>query len=417
MKKHDFGSKIISTCQICGGDDLRPVVELGTIPPVNAMPSIDTQLAAEFSYPLDLVRCTSCSLVQITCEVSGEILFPTTYPYLSGSTKILARNFEDLAKESCETLGLDSASLVMDIGSNDGTLLSKFKDAGVRVLGIEPTDAYKVAVKNGIDSVNEFFSEQLAGKLVKEFGRPKLVTAANVFAHIADVNSIVRGIKALIGDDGVFVSESHYLGSIIDELQYDTIYHEHLRYYSLASISHLLSAHGLKVFKAVHIPSHGGSIRVYASASDAFDLDQSVTDILTEERKLGLIDGRRDAEFKNRVIRSKHQLLKMLSSIKIEGKDIVGIGAPSRASTLMNFTGIDETFLDAVMEISSSKKIGKLMPGTRVPVIDEAYLYEHQPEFALLLSWHIADELCAIIRRNGYNGKFIVPLPTPKILN
>lgn len=409
-------SRIIHDCQVCGADNLVPIISLGTMPPVNEMPEIGETKPVEMRFPLDLVRCTSCGLVQVSCEVNSAILFPKTYPYLSGSTGSLLKNFANLAEEAEKTLGLTKDDLVLDIGSNDGSLLSKFADLGIGVLGVEPTDACLNARANGIETINEFFTESLATSILADRGVVSLITAANVFAHINDVNAVLRGIVSLIGGDGVFISESHYLQSVLTELQYDTIYHEHLRYYSLTSLATLFEQHGLSIFKVVRIPSHGGSIRVYASASDRFSRDASVDDMFQEEQRLGLADGRLDNVFADRVRENKLALVEMLAKIKLKGNRIVGIGAPSRASTLLNYTGIDESYLDAVLELPSSKKIGKFMPGTSIPVIDERHLFEQQPEYALLLSWHIAEELCHALRCKGFAGKFIQPLPSPCII-
>ena len=236
----------------------------------------------------------------------------------------------------------------------------------------------------------------------------------NVFAHIEHVHDVVDAVVGLLVDDGLFISESHYLVPLLDTLQYDTIYHEHLRYYSLSSLKYLLEAHGLEIVHAKRIPTHGGSIRVYAARTGTRPVSGAVSDILAHERQV--LTPAAFAEFRRRVSQSKLDLMALLRDIRAAGGRIYAVGAPSRASTLVNYVGLDESILDCVLEIKGSYKIGKYMPGTLIPVLDEARLFEDQPEYALLLSWHIGDELAGKLRALGYRGKFIVPLPTPRIL-
>ncbi|MBI1204850.1 MAG: methyltransferase, partial [Rhodopseudomonas sp.] len=232
---------------------------------------------------------------------------------------------------------------------------------------------------------------------------------------IEDVHSIVDGIVEMMAPDGAFISESHYLIGLLDTLQYDTVYHEHLRYYSLASLKHLLEMHDLEVFHARPIPSHGGSIRVYAGRKGVHQVQDSVRHMLAAEPR-GDHMSQRLKQFKHDVLLSKLRLLSMLRDLKEENARIVGISAPSRASTLFNYVGLDDGIIDYVCEIGGSLKIGKCMPGTAIPVVDEARLFEDQPEAAIIFSWHIADELAPKLRAKGYKGKLITPLPVPRYL-
>jgi len=213
----------------------------------------------------------------------------------------------------------------------------------------------------------------------------------------------------------VFVSESHYLLPLVETLQYDTIYHEHLRYYHLGALQQLLGGHGLEIFRVKRIPTHGGSIRVFSALKGRYPVDASVPKTLAEEDQLGITDGTALKTFRERVIQSKVELHALLAPIKAEGQKIYGIGAPSRASTLINYTGLDDGLIECVMEVSGSHKLNKYVPGTRIPVLDEKKLFEDQPEYALLFSWHIAEELMTNLRKKGFLGKFIVPLPKPHI--
>ena len=410
-------SRPIDCCQVCNSKRLNSVLFVGYIPPVNTMPVVGSVPVEEPAYPLEMLRCSNCGLVQIGLEVAPEVLFPESYPYLSGSTRILRSNFADLCVESAGLLRLAKDKLVIDIGSNDGTLLANFHEAGYPVLGIEPSQAADVAMSRGINTLKAYFNRVIARKIASEHGKAQLITAANVFAHIGDIHSVVDGIVDLLDENGVFVSESHYLLDLVETIQYDTIYHEHLRYYSLGSLQYLLAMHELEVFHIKRIPTHGGSIRVYSARKGQREILPSVKDQLTEEARRGLTDGSGLKDFRQRVIRSKNDLYELIAPLKRAGARIFGIGAPSRASTLINYVGINDGILDAVMEVSSSYKLNKYVPGTRIPVLDESLLFKDQPEYALLLSWHIAEELAVNLRKGGYKGKFITPLPEPRILD
>lgn len=409
-------SKSITHCQICGGDRLSSLLFIGHVPPVNTMPPVGSKPDAELRFPLEMLRCEECSLVQIGYDVDQRILFPHSYPYLSGTTRILRDNFRHLA-ETCQKRGeFTAGDLVVDIGANDGTLLAPFKELGCKVLGVEPSQAADVALSRGIAMLKGYFSQETAARVVLEHGRPRIVTAANVFAHITDIHSIVRAIKAMMQPGGIFISENHYLLGLIETLQYDTIYHEHLRYYSVGSLAQLFARHDLEIFHVERIPTHGGSVRVFTAEKGARAIEPSVAALLEQERGYGLEDGKALGDFRQRVLQSKLDLLAMLAAVKRKGERVFGVGAPSRASTLVTYVGLDAGTIDCVVEVKGSHKLDKYMPGTRIPVLDEEKLYGEQPEYALLLSWHIADELAENLRKRGYKGKFIVPLPEPRVI-
>lgn len=391
------------------------MLSLGYMPPVNQMVRIGEVARQQPWFPTDLLHCRNCDLVQLGLAVDPAIIFPPEYPYTSGTTKLLRDNFADLHRESAAMLGLGADDLVVDIGSNDGTLLSNFKAGGHRVLGIEPTDVGDLANTRGIPTLKRYFGPEVAREVKRDYGPASLVTAANCFAHIEDVHSIVDGIVEMLKDDGAFVSESHYLIPLLDTLQYDTIYHEHLRYYSVASLKHLLEMHGLEIFHAHPIPSHGGSIRVYAARHGSHTVQDSVRRMLSAEPR-GEALGKRLAAFRRDVVLSKLRLMSMLRDLKEKGARVAGISAPSRASTLVNYVGLDEALIDYVCEIPGSLKIGKYMPGTQIPVVDEARLFDQQPDCAVIFSWHIADELAPKLRAKGFRGQFIAPLPVPRFI-
>ena len=406
-------SVVVDRCQVCGCTDLRTVLFLGYMPPVNQMRTIGQAPHEQPAYPASMLHCPKCELVQLGLIVDPAILFPPEYPYTSGTTRILRENFAELYRECKHMIEPVADNLVVDIGSNDGTLLSNFA-SNHRVHGIEPTDMGHLANdERGIPTTVAFFNRESATKVRDEHGAATIITATNVFAHMENVHDIIESILQLLDDDGAFVCEVHYLMSLIETLQYDTIYHEHMRYYSLTSLKNLLEMHGLEVFHARRIPTHGGSIRVYSSRKGTRQMQSSVQTILDEEAATGEagLNG-----LQGRVVNSKLQLLSMLRDIKQRGQRVYGIGAPSRASTLVTYTGLDEGIMDCVLEIKGSYKIGKCMPGTLIPVQEESRLFDDPPDYALLLSWHIAEELMPKLREKGFRGGFIIPLPEPRIV-
>jgi hypothetical protein len=382
------------------------------MPPVNQMVVIGERPRQLPWFPTTLLYCGQCELVQLGLIVDPAIIFPPEYPYTSGTTKLLRDNFADLYTESSTMLGLGKDDFIVDIGSNDGTLISNFLKGGHRVLGIEPTDVSRIANSRGIPTLQSYFSSDVSRTVKSMHGPAKVVTAANCFAHMEDIHAIIEGILEMLAPDGVFISESHYLISLLDRLQYDTVYHEHLRYYSLTSLSHLLAMHGLEVFHARPIPTHGGSIRVYAARKGSQEVRSSVRDMLDGEPR-GDLMRERLAKFRNEVMLSKLRLLALIREFKEKGARICGISAPSRASTLVNYVGLDEALIDYVCEIAGSLKIGKYMPGTLIPVVEESRLFAENPDCAIIFSWHIADELALILRKKGYGGVLITPLPIP----
>lgn len=409
-----FGA--VTNCQVCEHTPLLPVLFLGYLPPVNLMRPLGKPPVEENWYPAEMLYCSECHLVQLGYVVDPRILFPPEYPYTSGTTRILRENFAELYRDSTSLLSLNRDDLIVDIGSNDGTLLSNFQSAGHRVAGIEPSLTAKIAEGRGIPTLMRYFDSDAVQSIKQSHGSPRVVTATNVFAHIPRVGELMRNIADLTGEEGVFISESHYLGSLIETLQYDTIYHEHLRYYSLISIRSLLERFGFRVLHVKKIPTHGGSIRVYATRSARYATMDSVQKLVDEERKIALDSPDWIQDFRRRTLRSKLDLYELLSRLKRHGATIYGIGAPSRASTLINYVGIDDGLLECILEVKGSLKVGKYVPGRNIPVLEEAKLYADQPPFVLLLSWHIAGELCGNLKRNGYRGDFILPLPHPHLI-
>lgn len=401
-------------CYICSNDDLIQFLDLGKHPPPLNFVSKENLKRDQSSYPLQVCFCNNCGLVQLGDAVDPNVMFKD-YLYTSGVSTAFRNHLSQFAKSLVDRFSPISKDLVIDIASNDGTLLKFFQSYGVRVLGIEPSNIAKLAEENGISTINDFFNEDIANKILEKHGQAKIITITNAFAHIKDLDSIMKGIKLLLMKDGVFVSESQYLVDIIEKLEYDTIYHEHLRYYSLHTLLQLFEKYDMEIFDCERISSHGGSIRVYAASKGQFVKSNNIEKMLNLERKLNLSSIETYKEFANRVYENKNDLLSLLQKIKSSGQKIVGISAPARSSTILNFCHIDSSILDYVVE-KSPLKLGKFTPGTHIEVVDDSKLVEDQPDYALLLSWHLSDSIIPKIQNDGYKGKIIVPLPKPKII-
>ena len=407
-------SKAVTRCQISNSKNLESLMFLGYLPPVNTLRKIGSTLEEEISFPAELLYCNKSKLAQLGCIVDKEILFPYSYPYTSSTTKILRENFANLYKDTLKITNLSKKDLIIDIGSNDGNLLSNFKN-NHKVLGVTPEKIGKLAIKRGIPTIIDYFNNKSAKKILKKYGKAKIITATNVFAHIDNINDIVKNILKTLKSDGIFISESHYLLPLIQTVQYDTIYHEHLRYYSLQSLKYLFKKHKLEIIDTKEIPTHGGSIRVYAARKGKYKISSNVNRQLKKENKY--LNKQSFIKFKKNVVNSKIGLFKLIKNIKSNRKTIYGVGAPSRASTLINYLGLDQDIIDCVLEINGSYKIGNYIPGTKIPILNENILSKKKPNYLILFSWHIKNELKRNLRKKGFRGKFIIPLPKPKIEN
>ena len=405
-------SRPVTKCQISNSKNLSSLIFLGFLPPVNTLRKIGSIPEEEISFPAELLFCNKSKLAQLGCIVDKEILFPYSYPYTSSTTKILRDNFADLYRHTKKIVKLNKDDLILDIGSNDGNLLSNFKK-NHKVLGVTPEKIGKIAIKKGIPTIIDYFNEKVSSKIIKKYGKARIITATNVFAHIDNINSIVKSIIKTLKTDGIFISESHYLLPLIKTVQYDTIYHEHLRYYSLESLNYLLKKNNLEIIDTKEIPTHGGSIRVFAARKGIYKISKNVKIQFNKEKKY--LNKKSFEKFKKNVVTSKINLFNIIKKIKEKNKKIFGVGAPSRASTLINYLGLDQDIIDCVLEINGSYKIGNYIPGTKIPILNENILSKKKPDYLILFSWHIKNELKKNLKRKGFKGKFIIPLPIPKI--
>lgn len=402
-------------CQICRKAGLVEILNVGHLPIVQEYLSRGALKQQETTYPLTLVRCRACGLLQLDYVVEPKKVFHQEYPYRTGLTNMLLRNFEQLAESMHGQNMFGKGDLVVDIGSNDGSLLKPFKARGARVAGVEPTNAAEVANKAGIETLHEFYNAQTVKKIMAKHGKARVVTATNVFAHINDAPALVKNIKALMDKNGVFVSESQYLLDIVEKLEFDTIYHEHLRFYALRPLARLFAAHGMSITDAERIHAAGGSIRVFAKIGK-HTMSARTKGLIKAEERAGLYDEKKLLSFARKAHQAKTDLLALLIQCKKKGS-IAGLTSSARSNTLLGFCHIDTTFLEYAGEKKGSPKIGLYTPGTHIPVVDEARILKEQPGYLLVLSWHIGPELIVLMKKLGYKGKFILPLPAPKIVS
>ncbi|MBK9775894.1 MAG: class I SAM-dependent methyltransferase [bacterium] len=401
-------------CRSCGCEDLKSVLDLGVTPLADRMPSAAHADRDEPRFPLEVVFCPECSLVQILETVDPAMLFDDDYPYFSSFSKYLLEHSRKNVLELIERRKLGPQSLVIELASNDGYLLKNYVEQGVPVLGIDPVKSLcEAAEKIGVRSRAEFFGLDVAKGLVAEGFRADVIHGNNVLAHVADTNGFVAGIAALLKQDGMAVIEFPYVRDLIDHCEFDTIYHEHLCYFSVTAVDKLLRRHGLFLNDVRRLPIHGGSLRLFIEKHDA--PNEAVRGLLAEERTLGLDTLDYYREFSTRVADLKTNLLALLRGLKAEGKTIAAYGAAAKGSTLINYVGIGRELLDFVADKNVHKQ-GRLMPGQKIPIVAAEQIAARKPDYVLLLPWNLESEILAQEQayRDG-GGKFIIPVPTPHV--
>lgn len=404
-------------CRFCGAPLQQTFVDLGLSPLCENYISTTQLREPEQLYPLHTFVCEKCYLVQLPEHVTARAIFEE-YAYFSSYSESWLRHAKDYAVSISDRLGLGDQSLVIELASNDGYLLQYFKANGIPVLGVEPArNVARAAMDKGIPCVTEFFGQDLARRLVGEGRKADLLLGNNVLAHVPDINDFVGGMKMLLADDGVITMEFPHLVRLIEENQFDTIYHEHFSYLSLTTVERIFAAHGMALFDVDELPTHGGSLRIYAChANDCGKaVSPSVSALREREEAWGICGLERYRGFTHKVEATKRKILRFLIEAKEAGKSVAGYGAPGKGNTLLNYCGIRRDFLDYTVDLNPYKQ-GKYTPGTRIPIYGPEQIGKTKPDFLFILPWNLREEIMAqnaFIR--DWGGRFVVPIPDLKV--
>lgn len=407
-----------SSCRSCNGDRLETFLSFGRVPLANAFLRSPAEFADEPRFPLSVQFCRSCSLVQLADVIDPEALF-RDYIYTTGVSQTMAAHNVRYAEKATRWLGLGANDLVVEAASNDGSLLQCFQSRGVRTLGVEPAaNIAAMARSAGIETLERFFDSAVANEVRHSYGAASAVIANNVLAHVDDPRDFLQGARRLLEDDGVLIVEVPYLRDLLARLEYDTIYHEHLCYFSVRSLRDLLESAGLGIVRVERLPVHGGSLRIYASPSaSGRTAGSEAATLIEEEEALGLAELATYERFAAEVAASRTALLERLNALSGEGRTLAAYGAPAKSATLLNYCGVDNRQLPYTVD-RSKLKTGRYTPGSHIPVLPVETLLERQPDYVLLLAWNFADEILAQqreFRRRG--GRFLLPLPKPEVLS
>lgn len=415
-QKEDIGI-MKNYCRLCGQDKMTKFLDLGYAPPADQFLKKEQLSEPETHYPLVVVRCDHCMFVQLNYVVPPEILYQHDYPYESSVTKTGRMHFDAFAKSVIKEFNVLPTDLVIDIGSNVGVLLNGFKQRGIRVLGIDPAENIAdIANKNGIPTLVDFFHTGIANKVLKKYTRAKIITCTNVFAHIDDLIGFMEEVDKLLMPDGILIVEAPYLAHLIHNLEYDTIYHEHLSYLSITPLVSFFKKCGFELFKVEQMKIHGGSNRVFIARAGEKNVKASVEVLLKAENEESLHSMVTLNKFAQDVAINRSKLVSILCDLKSQGKNIAAVSAPAKGMTLLTYCKIGNNFINFITE-KSELKIGSYTPGMHLQVKPDSALIDEHIDYALLLAWNFKDEIMQNLSQfKSRGGRFIIPIPEPIII-
>ena len=413
---HQIKNGHIDKCQVCNSSNLNLILDLGHQPLCDSLLTEEMLNQPEIVYPLRMFWCEECSLVQLDYCVDGSIVYYIGYPYRTGITKELVEYLNGMSSSLISKYNLKHDDLVVDLGSNDGTLLMGFKERGTKVLGVEPTNIAKIANQNRIDTIQKFFVVDVANEIKNKYGEASMILATNMFAHMATIGEVVSGIETLLKHDGVFVFENHYLLDVIQNGQFDTIYHEHLRTYSLKSLLKLFSYYNFTITDVERGSRYGGNIRVHVTKGKNRHVSKNVTALLNLEENFGLYKLETYRKFADRVKKAKKDFMNFILKIKEDGKTIVANSCPGRSVTLLNYYGVGIDLIPYIAEQPTSLKLGLFLPGKHMPIVNNEILIKEQPDYVILLAWHYAKPIMDQLKARGLKSNFVIPLPDLKVI-
>jgi hypothetical protein len=407
----------LKKCRICSSPELYTFLKLGTMPIPNGFIFKKDLTQKEFFFPLNVCVCKNCFLVSLTHVIPPEIMFKN-YLYIPSTSNTVLNHFQEFSKSVYKEYNLSKNDLVVDIGSNDGTLLSWFKKLNVEALGIDPAEnIVKDANRRGIKTICSFFTKNKALELAKSFGKAKIICGTNVIAHINNIHDVFEGVSAWLNDEGVFIMEAPYLIDLIEKNEFDTIYHEHLSYFAINPLKKLFELHDLKIINVQKFPIHGGSLRIFVAKKNShYKSNDIVEKFILEETAKGLCDLKTYSEFSERVSRVKSNLVNFIKKVRKNGKTVAGYGAAAKGNVMLNSSKLDSRLIDFIVD-SIKYKQGKYTPGTHIPIFSEDKLLKKMPDYTIILAWNFAHEIVA--KNQDYlakGGRFIVPVPNLQIL-
>lgn len=406
-------------CRFCKAEVKDVFIDLGNAPASNSFLQYDELNEPETFYPLKVFTCASCFLVQVDEYKKSDSIFDAQYVYFSSYSKSWLDHAKRYTDMMTKRFGFNKDSLVIEVASNDGYLLQYFKEKNIPVLGVEPTaNTAQVAIEKGIESITRFFGRQLAGELANAGRKADLLLGNNVLAHVPDINDFVGGMKTVLKENGVVTMEFPHVYQLVENNQFDTIYHEHFSYLSFYTVKQIFEAQGLEMFDVEEIPTHGGSLRIFAKhrEDNSKPVFPTVQALLDKEKNAGLLTMEYYASFSQKAFETKLSFLDFLISAKKQGKKVAGYGAAAKGNTLLNYCGVKADLVDFVVDANPNKR-DKFLPGSHIPVLNEDHLKKTKPDYVIIFPWNIRDEIMnqlSYIRE--WNGKFLIPIPKPELV-